>query len=123
MYWITCKTLQEANYLLAIINSHALAAAVNKYTVPNWAGNTRHLHKHLWKLPIPEYDPEQKLHVRISQAGERAASGAAARLEQLRQERGDKVTVTIVRRELRAWLRSSPEGAAVEAAVGQLLAG
>ena len=123
LYWITCKTLQEANYLLAIINSHVLAAAVNKYTVPNWAGNTRHLHKHLWKLPIPEYDPEQKLHVRISQAGERAASGAAARLEQLRQERGDKVTVTIVRRELRAWLRSSPEGAAVEAAVGQLLAG
>ena len=59
----------------------------------------------------------------IAKAGERAASGAAARLEQVREERGDKLTVTIVRRELRAWLRSSPEGAAVEAAVGQLLAG
>ncbi|MDE2801593.1 MAG: hypothetical protein OXK21_01755 [Chloroflexota bacterium] len=31
--------------------------------------------------------------------------------------------VAKVRRELRAWLRSSPEGAAVEAAVGKLLAG
>ena len=81
------------------------------------------MHKHLWKLPIPEYDPARKSHVRISQDGERAASGAAARLEQLRQERGDKLTVTIARRELRAWLRSSTEGAAVEAAVGQLLAG
>ena len=123
LFWVPCKSIEEANYLLAVVNSDALAIDVNKYTTPNWAGNTRDVQKHLWKLPIPEYDPAQKLHVRISQAGERAASGAAARLEQVREERGDKLTVTIARRELRAWLRSSPEGAAVEAAVGQLLAG
>ena len=123
LFWVPCKSFEEANYLLAVVNSDALAIDVNKYTTPNWAGNTRDVQKHLWKLPIPEYDPAQELHVRISQAGERAAAGAAARLEQLRQERGERLTVTIARRELRAWLRSSPEGAAVEAAVGQLLAG
>ena len=33
----------------------------------------------------------------------------------------DRVTVTIARRELRKWLRASPEGQAVEDAVGRLL--
>ena len=122
LFWVACKDLQEANYLLAIINSQVLYEAVTPL-MPKGQFGARHVQKHLWKLPIPEYDPDQKLHVRISQAGERAASGAAARLEQLRQERGERLTVTIVRRELRAWLGSSPEGAAVEAAVGQLLAG
>ena len=66
----------------------------------------RHLQKHLWKLPIPEFDPANGLHVEVSQAGRAAADGAAQRLAQLRQER-DRVTVTIARRELRQWLRES----------------
>ena len=41
----------------------------------------------------------------------------------LRQERGDGLTVTIARRELRKWLRASAEGAAVERTVGRLLGG
>ena len=120
LFWIVCQGVQEANYLLAIINSDTLATAVNKFTTANWAGNTRHLHKHLWKLPIPEFDPANALHVEVSQAGQAAADGAAQRLAQLRQER-DRVTVTIARRELRAWLRESAEGKAVEDAVGRLL--
>lgn len=121
LYWITCKTLEEANYLLAIINSDVLAAAVNRYTVPNWAGNTRNLHKHLWKLPIPEFDPRQKLHMVIAKAGERAAAGAAQKLAEVRERRGGQASVTIIRRELRAWLRSAAAGKEVEAAVAALL--
>ena len=52
-------------------------------------------------------------------AGERTAK----QLEQLRQTLGDELTVTIARRELRKWLRTSNEGRAVEAAVSRLLAG
>ena len=122
LFWIVCKDLPEAQYLLAVINSGALAEAVNKYTTPNWAGKTRDLHKHLWRLPIPEFDPANGLHVEVSQAGRAAADGAAQRLAQLRQER-DRVTVTIARRELRQWLRQSAEGKAVEDAVGRLLGG
>ncbi len=36
---------------------------------------------------------------------------------------GHNLTVTIARRELRKWLRASPEGQAVEKAVGRLLGG
>ena len=120
LYWTTCKNAGEANYLLAIINSDALNGAVTPL-MPKGQFGARDVHKHLWKLPIPEYDPKQKLHVVIAKVGERAAAGAAEKLAQVRQERGSKFTVTIARRELRAWLRSSREGKEVEAAVKALL--
>ena len=121
LLWITAKDREEAHYLMAIINSDCLADSVNKYTTPNWAGNTRNLKKLLWKLPIPEFDADNPLHAEISDAGRAAATGAAQRLAELREERGDNVSVTIARRELRAWLRTSPEGVAVEGAVGRVL--
>ena len=74
----------------------------------------------LWKLPIPEFDPSNSLHMAISKAGAAAAAGAAKQLEQLRQDR-PKLTVTIARRELRKWLRASAEGKAVEGGVAELL--
>ena len=110
---------QEAHYLLAIINSEALYEAVASL-MPKGQFGARHLQKHLWKLPIPEFDPDDPLHAAVSEAGEAAAEGAAHQLAQLRQQR-DRVTVTIARRELRKWLRASPEGKSVEDAVDRLL--
>ena len=119
LYWISCKSIDEAHYLLAIINSDALYGAV-AYLMPKGQFGARHLHKHLWKLPIPEFDASNSLHLAISKAGEAAAAGAAKQLERLRQDR-PKLTVTIARRELRKWLRASTEGKAVEEGVGKLL--
>ena len=121
LYWITCKEVQEAYYLLAIINSDTLADAVNQYTTPNWAGRTRDLHKHLWKLPIPEFDAGDFKHQAVAEAGSWAVLEAAHRLEELRQEYGERLTVTIARRELRKLLRNSRVGAVVEGAVENLL--
>ena len=121
LFWVTCKSIQEAHFLLAIINSQGLYEAVASL-MPKGQFGARHLHKHLWKLPIPEFDPAEELHVAISQAGEVAAAGAGRQLAQLRQERS-RVTVTIARRELRKWLRASPEGRTVEEVVGRLLEG
>ena len=120
LFWIACRDVQEAYYLLAIINSDTLADAVNKYTTPNWAGKTRDLQKHLWKLPIPEFDPGNALHVDVSDAGRAAVGSAARQLAQLDRER-QRVTVNIARREIRRWLRESTEGNAVEEAVQGLL--
>ncbi len=119
LFWVSCKDEQEADFLLAIINSHTLYEAV-RALMPKGQFGARHLQKHLWKLPIPEFDSSNELHVEVSEAGKTAATGAATQLEQLRQER-DRVTVTIARRELRKWLRASDEGQAVEDAVGRLL--
>ena len=119
LYWISCKDTQEANYLLGIINSRALYEAVASL-MPKGQFGARHLHKHLWKLPIPEFDPIDSLHTAISKAGEAAAIEAAKQLTQLHEER-DRLTVTIARRELRKWLRNSPEGQTVEDTVKSLL--
>ena len=119
LYWIACRDTREANYLLAIINSNALYELVTPLMSKGQFG-ARDLHKHLWKLPIPEFDPNEPLHVEVSEAGEAASAGAAQQLAQLRQHR-DRVTVAIARRELRKWLRESPEGKAVEDKVGKLL--
>ena len=119
LFWILCKDVQEAHYLLAIINSDALCETVTPL-MPKGQFGARHLQKHLWRLPIPEFDPSQPLHVVVAEAGEAAAEGAVQQLDKLRQER-DRVTVTIARRELRKWLRESVEGKAVEAAVSGLL--
>ena len=119
LYWVACKEIREANYLLAIINSQALYDAATPLMAKGQFGS-RDLVKQIWKLPIPEFDASKPLHMAISRAGEAAAAGAAKQLEQLRQDR-PKLTVTIARRELRKWLRASTEGKAVEEGVGKLL--
>ena len=120
LFWIACGDIREANYLLAIINSQALYEAVASL-MPKGQFGARHLEKHLWKLPIPGFAPDNPLHVRVSQGGEAAARGAAKQLSLLRKDRGG-LTVTIARREIRKWLRGSEEGKAVEEAVEALLA-
>ena len=122
LYWIPCRTIDEANCLLAVINSEALQEAVRPLMSKGQFG-ARDLHKHLWKLPIPGFDPARGLHVTIVEAGATAAARAAEKLADLREKRRDKLTVTIVRRELRTWLRTSDEGRAVETRVSKLLAG
>ena len=120
LYWITCRNMLEAYYLLAIINSDVLYDAVQPLMAKGQFG-ARHLHKQLWKLPIPEFDLANALHQKVARAGAAASLGASERLTSLRAERGTRLTVTIARRELRAWLRNSEEGAAVEGVVKSLL--
>ena len=124
LYWVICKDIEEANYLLAIINSDALYEAVQPLMSKGQFG-ARDLHKHLWKLPIPEYDAGNPLHRAVSDAGATAAQAAAAQLAQLRELWGPRLTVTIARRELRAWLRGGGNGpgTVVEGVVGRLLGG
>ena len=119
LYWITCASKQEATYLLAIINSDALYEAV-KPMMPKGQFGARDLHKHLWKLRIPEFDTGTSLHEEISNAGQAAATGAAKQLAEFRASH-HRFNVSLARRELRKWLRISPEGQAVEEAVARLL--
>ena len=120
LFWTTCKDIDEAHYLLATINSDVLYEMVMPL-MPKGQFGARDLQKHLWKLPIPEFDPANPLHAEVSDAGKAAADGAARQLAALQAERS-RVTVTIARRELRKWLRSSPQGQSVEHAVTRLLA-
>ena len=120
LFWVMCKDILEVRYLLAIVNSQALYNRVQSL-MPKGLFGPRHLQKHLWKLPIPAFDPADPLHGEIAAAGTAAEIGITKQLAVLRRDLGDDFTVALGRRELRAWLRSSLEGKAVEEAVGRLL--
>ena len=119
-YWVTCRDMQEAYYLLAIINSNTLYDSVMPLMNKGQFG-ARDLEKHLWKLPIPEFNAGDFDHQSVSQAGYWAVLEAGDKLAELRQQYGERLTVTIARRELRKWLRDSRVGAVVEGAVQNLL--
>ena len=121
LFWIACRSMQEANYLLAIINSATLYNAATPLMSKGLWG-ARDLQKHLWRLPIPAFDANNALHVEVARAGRAAAAGAQRQLAGLREQRGD-AGVAIVRRELRAWLKSSRQGQAVERAVAAAVGG
>ena len=121
LYWMSCSTVEEARYLLAIINSRMLHEAVQPLMSKGQFG-ARDVHKHLWRLPIPEFDVADPTHVAVSDAGRNAAVGVERELGNLR-ERYARLTVTIARREIRKWLRESVEGKRVEEVVGVLLGG
>ena len=121
LFWIACESIEEAHYLIAIINSDTLYEAAKPFMSRGQFG-ARDLQKHLWKLPIPEFVRDDNQHSEVSSAGKAAAAGAESELARIRDERGQDVSVTIARRELRKWLRSSEEGARVEQAVTLLLA-
>ena len=89
LFWVACKNTEEASYLLAVINSDALQTAVTPLMSKGQFG-ARDLQKHLWKLPIPEFDPSQELHAAIAQAGATAAAAARKKLAELREERADR---------------------------------
>lgn len=119
LYQVTCRTLDESNYLLAIINSDTLANAVNQF-MPRGLFGARHLHKHLWKLPIPEYDPNDSDHADISRLGKRAATEAENMITGLVDP---NMSVTKARSILRhQWQPNSRTAQAIETAVQQLLA-
>ena len=118
LYQVTCGNIDEAYYLLAIINSEALATAVNQF-MPKGLFGARHLHKHLWKLPIPEYDPNNADHADLSDLGSRAAIEAEKVIAAL----GEPLpSVTKARSVLRhEWQPNSATAQDIETAVQQLL--
>ena len=124
LYQVGCHSLEEAYYLLAIINSEALADAAKPFCPTNWARKIRHLQKHLWKLPIPEFDPEEAMHAALASLGERAAEEAAAVIKGLAAMENRPLTSAKARAQLRnEWQPASATAHAIEERVRELLNG
>ena len=123
LYWIKCNSLDEAHYLTAIINSNNLLSRVD-LLMPKGAYGSRHLHKHLWRLSIPEYDKDNSLHIELASLGRKLHSQAQNRWKEEEAERtaaGKTISVTVARRVLREWLTTNPEAQRAEEIVKQLV--
>ena len=117
-FQVACRNLDEAHYLLAVINSIMLEQQVAQFR-PKGLFGERDLQKHLWKLPIPAFDAGIANHAELASLGQRAVAEASAIVAAITE-----VTVTKARSAMRhQWQPTSPTAQAIENAVAQLLGG
>ncbi|MCY3893943.1 MAG: N-6 DNA methylase, partial [Acidimicrobiaceae bacterium] len=123
LYWAATTTRDEALYLCGIINSRSLRDRVAPY-MPRGQYGPRHLHTHLWKLPIPSYSESEDTHGELAKAAAEAAVGVAQLEARERERRGvEALTTQTARKIARDWLVTSDAGVAVEEAVKRVLGG
>ena len=123
LFWLECKSSEEAHYLASIINSSALEKAVEPL-MPKGQFGSRHLQKHLWNLPIPEYDQELSLHVELASLGKALCSQTTEKLSEIqnmRLQQGGSIDTRYLRRQIRDWLRINTSAQQVETMVSRLL--
>lgn len=123
LFWVRCESPAEAHYLASVINTRTVEHAVARW-MPKGQFGSRHLQKHLWRLPIPAFDPVECLHVELATMGAEAETEAAERYAALCSERaaaGRMTSINTVRSELRAWLRESSLGRRIDGLVERLL--
>ncbi len=67
LYWATVATQAEGYYLTAVLN--APIATVLVRPLMSYGKDERDIHKHVWKLPIPLFDPTDPVHAEIEEIG------------------------------------------------------
>jgi len=76
LYWAAAANASEALYLLAILNSETARERVQHLQSRGQWG-ARDFDKVMFKLPIPLFDPKDRLHQRLARAAQRAERVAA----------------------------------------------
>lgn len=71
LYWAPMASAAEARYVVALLNSRALADAVAPLQARG-QHNPRHFDLHVFALPFPAFDGNEELHVAIANLAERA---------------------------------------------------
>ena len=123
LYQTTCQSVDEAYYLLTVINSNELAAAAETFMARGLYG-ARHFHKHGWKLPIPRYEANDSLHASLSKLGKTAEQECQDLIDQsgiMSNTPGDNQSRSARRILRHQWQPSSKTAQAIETAVAELL--
>jgi hypothetical protein len=113
-YWSAVRSLDEARYLTAVLNSGIIVPRIVSMQ-PRGAGGPRHFDKLVWELRVPEFNGGQPLHRQLSDAAVEAER--AAGLVELREG----AYFTTQRRAIRDALAESGIAAAIDALVTRLL--
>ena len=113
LYWCTVNSDAEAQYLCCVLNSPVTTEFVRP--LMSYGKDERHIHKHVWKLPIPEYDASQSALSRLAELG--AQSEAIAATLPIREE----VHFSAQRRDIRNQLSSSHISEEIDQLVYEIL--
>jgi hypothetical protein len=111
-YWASVSSPDEADYLVGILNTPSLTELARPFMA--YGKDERHIDKNVWKLPIPNYDPENQVHQRIVVLSEKL------RLETTEQVFPTKNFVTI-RKLMRSFIAQSESGKELDSLVDALL--
>ena len=113
LYWATAECADEALFLEAILNSAQVTQLVRP--LMSYGKDERHIDKHVWRLPIPEFDRNDSLHLQLARL-------AAAVEEKVRNLPLDPTKNFIaLRRQVRSFLSADPTQLEIEELVFELL--
>lgn len=115
LYWCRVHTLEEAHYLCAILNAACVTELVRPHM--SYGKDERHIHKHVWKLPVPEFNAKIRAHTKL------AAQGAEIEAAIAQLELDENLHFAARRRRIREFLEQHPTAKKIEAGVTRLLAG
>ena len=77
LYWAAVSSDAEGYYLTAILSSPIVTVLVRP--LMSYGKDERDIHKHVWKLPIPLFDPNDDIHLEISRSGQELTETLAER--------------------------------------------
>lgn len=113
LYWGTVTSREEGMFLCAILNSPALTEAVRP--LMSYGKDERHVDKHLWRLPIPLYDPSDPVHQRLVDLGHAEADLVKG------LDLDESENFVVLRRKARAALAAGTAAPQIEEIVIELL--
>jgi hypothetical protein len=113
LYWAAMRSEEEADYICAILN----APATTDLTRPmmSYGKDERDIHKHVWELSIPTFDPDNATHRRITELG------ASAEKLITQYEVNPSIHFAATRRHIRDFLLATAVGSELEEIVFELL--
>jgi hypothetical protein len=113
LYWSWVDSVEEARYLCAILNASCVTELVRPYM--SYGKDERHIDKHVWKLPIPKFDPKDREHMKLA----KQAALVEAAIAEL--ELDDDLHFAARRRHIREFLADHPSAKQIEEFVAKLL--
>jgi len=114
LYWATTTSVEEAQYLCAILNSITVAERVAPYQSRGQFG-ARDFDLYVWYVAIPQYDPANETHRAVAALGQRAEEVAA------KVDLAENINFQTGRRRVRETLDGDGIAAEIESAVTALL--
>ena len=113
LYWSALQSYEEGQYLCAVMNAPCVTELLRP--LMSYGKDERDIHKHIWKLPIPEYDANNSIHqalVELSSKAEKLVSEF---------EIDNKKHFSAIRRKVRESLDKSPIGSEINDLVFELI--
>jgi hypothetical protein len=109
LYWAAFESAEEADYLCAILNSAVTTEMVRPYM--SYGKDERHIDKHIWEVPIPAFDANDRQHRELVTLG-REVAALVGRLE---------LDLSVQFPALRARIRKSIEASSAGARISEIV--